>query len=124
LAVSRFRGGSAFVVGASVLSSVVTTVGAGAEPSASGACAWLSVAGLSALVSSELDGDSVDDVSVFFGFFGAFGLSGLSFWVPEEVDCDEAASDGSASATAGMVATAVPTPSATASAPTLPTYLT
>lgn len=41
----------------------------------------------------------------------------------EELD-DEPESDGSARATPGMVATAVPTPSATASAPTRPTYLT
>jgi hypothetical protein len=38
----------------------------------------------------------------------------------EELD-DELASDGPASATPGVVATAVPTPSATANAPTRPT---
>lgn len=38
----------------------------------------------------------------------------------EELD-DELELDGSASATPGMVATAVPTPSATANAPTRPT---
>jgi hypothetical protein len=106
------------------LSSVVESAGAGAAPSASGACAASSVADVPALVSSELDGDSDDDVSVSVGFFGAVGPFGLSFWVAEEADGDEAASDGSARATAGMVATAVPTPSATASAPTRPTYLT
>jgi hypothetical protein len=37
---------------------------------------------------------------------------------------DELEPDGSASATPGMVATAVPTPSATANAPTRPTLLT
>jgi len=36
---------------------------------------------------------------------------------------DELESDGSASATPGMVAIAVPTPSATANAPTRPIYL-
>ena len=62
------------------------------------------------------------------------GLDGLSLSVDEEADeldgpedeelDDELESDGSASATPGMVATADPTPSATASAPTRPTYLT
>ena len=41
----------------------------------------------------------------------------------EELD-DELESDGSAIAIPGMVATAEPTPSAIANAPTLPTYLT
>jgi hypothetical protein len=41
----------------------------------------------------------------------------------EELD-EELGSDGSARATPGMVATADPIPSATANAPTLPTYLT
>ena len=41
----------------------------------------------------------------------------------EELD-DELVSDGSARATPGMVATADPIPSATANAPTRPTYLT
>jgi hypothetical protein len=41
----------------------------------------------------------------------------------DELD-DEVVSDGSARATPGMVATADPIPSATANAPTRPTYLT
>ncbi len=42
----------------------------------------------------------------------------------EVLDVVELGSDGSASATPGMVATAEPTPSAIANAPTRPTYLT
>ena len=42
----------------------------------------------------------------------------------DESEDDELESDGSASATPGMVATADPTPSATATAPIRPTYLT
>ena len=62
------------------------------------------------------------------------GLDGLSLSVDEEDDeldepdddelDDELVCDGSARATPGMVATADPTPSATANAPTRPTYLT
>lgn len=53
------------------------------------------------------------------------GLDGLSLSVDEEADeLDEVESEGSASATPGIVATADPTPSATANAPTRPTYLT
>jgi hypothetical protein len=58
-------------------------------------------------------------------------LDGLVLLVDEEADepaepegeelDDEVEPDGSASATPGMVATAVPTPSATANAPTRPT---
>jgi hypothetical protein len=58
-------------------------------------------------------------------------LDGLVLLVDEEADepdepegdelDDELEPDGSASATPGMVATAVPTPSATANAPTRPT---
>jgi hypothetical protein len=58
-------------------------------------------------------------------------LDGLVLLVDEEADepaepegeelGDELEPDGSASATPGMVATAVPTPSATANAPTRPT---
>jgi hypothetical protein len=60
-------------------------------------------------------------------------LDGLSFSADEdsdevdelddEEDDEELESVGSASATPGMLATAVPTPSATANAPTRPTYL-
>lgn len=62
------------------------------------------------------------------------GLDGLLLSVDEEADAvdvpedeelvDELESDGSATATPGMVATAEPTPSATANAPTRPIYLT
>lgn len=59
------------------------------------------------------------------------GSDGLFLSVDDEVDEPEdevldvePESDGSASATPGMVATAEPTPSATANAPTRPTYLT
>jgi hypothetical protein len=62
------------------------------------------------------------------------GLDGLLLSVDEEADDvdvpedeeldDEPESDGSATATPGMVATAEPTPSATANAPTRPIYLT
>jgi hypothetical protein len=61
-------------------------------------------------------------------------LDALSLSVDEEADVldepdgeeldDEVVSDGSARATPGMVATADPIPSATANAPTRPTYLT
>jgi len=57
-------------------------------------------------------------------------LDGLPFSADEdsdevdELDDEELESVGSASATPGMLATAVPTPSATANAPTRPTYLT
>ena len=71
----------------------------------------------------DVDDDELED-----------GLDGLSLSVDEEADeldgpedeelDDGLEPDGSASATAGMVATADPTPSATASAPTRPTYLT
>ena len=62
------------------------------------------------------------------------GLDGLALSADEEPEDlggpgddeldDELESDGTASATPGMVATADPTPSATANAPTRPTYLT
>ena len=57
------------------------------------------------LVSVDEDGDELDEPE------------------DEELD-DEPASGGSASATPGIVATADPTPSATANAPTRATYLT
>ena len=75
---------------------------------------------------------SVDDVEADDGL--EEGLDGLCFSVDEEADeldepedvelDDEPEPDGSASATPGVVATADPTPSATANAPTRPTYLT
>jgi hypothetical protein len=40
----------------------------------------------------------------------------------DDSDADDDSADGSATATHGVVATAVPMPSATASAPTRPTY--
>ncbi len=74
-------------------------------------------------VSVDVDDDELED--------GPDGLSLSADEEPDELDGPEDEDlddglepDGSASATAGMVATADPTPSATASAPTRPTYLT
>lgn len=89
--------------------------------------------------SGAVDESADDELSVSVDDVGADdeleeGLDGLSLSVDEEADeldgpedeelDDELESDGSASATPGMVVTADPTPSATASAPTRPTYLT
>lgn len=80
------------------------------------------------VVDVEVDADDDDDDEM------EEGLDGLSLSVDEEADevdesaveelDDELESDGSAIAIPGMVATAEPTPSAIANAPTLPTYLT
>jgi hypothetical protein len=91
----------------------------------------------------ELSGSAgdVDEIVVDDGEFEPDGevdaddeleerFDGLSLSVDEELDeldeseDDELESDGSASATPGMVATADPTPSATANTPTRPTKLT
>ena len=84
--------------------------------------------------------DDVDETVVNDGDFSPDGEveegpDGLFLSVDEEADAVdepedevldvvELGSDGSASATPGMVATAEPTPSAIANAPTRPTYLT
>jgi hypothetical protein len=85
-------------------------------------------------VGDVTDGDfeSVGDVDADDEMEG--GLDELLFSADEEADevdesavdelDDEPESDGSAIAIPGMVATAEPTPSAIANAPTLPTYLT
>ena len=78
--------------------------------------------------SGAVDESADDELSVSVDDVGADdelaeGLDELDGPEDEELD-DGLEPDGSASATAGMVATADPTPSATASAPTRPTYLT
>jgi len=83
-------------------------------------------------VVNDGDSESVGDVDADDELEG--GLDELLLSVDEESDevdepsveelDDELESDGSAIAIPGMVATAEPTPSAIANAPTLPTYLT
>ena len=83
-------------------------------------------------VVNDGDFESVGDVDADDELEG--GLDELLLSVDEEADevdepaveelDDELESDGSAIAIPGMVATAEPTPSAIANAPTLPTYLT
>ncbi len=107
LALFRFRGGS---VGRFDPSSVrpVEALGTGSEFFST------TVLALGCLVD-----ESVDD--------GSVGEEVSAFVEADEVDeseADEVASDGAASATPGMVAAAVPTPSATANAPTRPMHLT
>ncbi len=74
------------------------------------------------------DGECKPDGEVDAGAEREEGLDVLVLSVDTEADGveldDELGSDGSASATPGMVATADPTPSATASAPIRPTRLT
>ena len=91
------------------------------------------------MLGSGVADESVDDepsVSVVVVVDAELGVrfDGLSLSVDDEADVldepdgeeldDELVSDGSARATPGMVATADPIPSATANAPTRPTYLT
>jgi hypothetical protein len=91
------------------------------------------------VLGSGVADESVDDepsVSVVVVVDAELGVrfDGLSLSVDDEADVldepdgeeldDELVSDGSARATPGMVATADPIPSATANAPTRPTYLT
>ena len=91
------------------------------------------------MLGSGVADESVDDepsVSVVVVVDAELGVrfDGLSLSVDDEADVldepdgeeldDEVVSDGSARATPGMVATADPIPSATANAPTRPTYLT
>jgi hypothetical protein len=102
-------------------------------------CAWPVLFTMPVRGSGAVDESADDELSVSVDDVGADdelaeGLDGLSLSVDEEADeldgpedeelDDGLEPDGSASATAGMVATADPTPSATASAPTRPTYLT
>jgi len=89
------------------------------------------------VLGSGVADESVDDepsVSVVVVAELGERLDAVSLSVDDEADVldesdgdeldDELGSDGSARATPGMVATADPIPSATANAPTRPTYLT
>jgi hypothetical protein len=71
-------------------------------------------------VSGAVDAGSSGLTGVLDDFF--FGVCFFGGGESDSTDVVDAASDGSASATPGIVPTARPTPSATASATTLPTY--
>jgi hypothetical protein len=134
------------------LSSAAVPVVLGVEPASTGACDSLAISDPGELFcappatsatpvpgSAVVDGSAEDKLSFPVDDVEADdeleeGLDGLCLSVDEEADeldepedvvlDDEPESDGSASATTGVVATADPTPSATANAPTRPTYLT
>jgi hypothetical protein len=92
----------------------------GVEPASAGACDGSAEDEPSFTVVDvdvELD-DVPDELPLSDEEAGGFDDPG-----DEELD-DEPAPDGSANATGGMVATADPTPSATASAPTRPIHMT